>query len=210
MSIVASFAPVAAAALLTPSGGDYGVYHCDEAASWDGQFQARAVSRFEAVFVDQRTNEYRLDWSRAPREAPRVKVEWLQLPLGLETLPAPDKLDFGFDLPRRLQGGTILLIPTEGELLQIPAKKPALTYSKYSKQVWVSIADPAHRARLIESGGWRFAAIDSKGRVAAQGPINLPDRSGMEIRYRPLADGLRAKAAAYEKACTFEPQTETR
>lgn len=210
MSIVASFAPAAAAALLTPSGGEHGFYHCDVQAGWDSHFQASAVSRFDSGYADQRKNDYSLSWSSAPREAPLVRVEWSQLPLDLESLPAPDKLDFGFALPSRLKGGAVLLIPSQGELVQIPAKKPAVTWGKYSKQVWVSIADPAHRSRLVEPGGWRFAAIDSKGRIAAQGPINLPDRAGMEIRYRPLADGLRAKAAAFEKACTFEPQTETR
>jgi len=210
MSILASFASTAAAALLSQSVSDYGYYYCDDNVRWDGHYHASTVTRFEVGYENQRTNEYRLSWAPAPRDSPLVTVEWSQLPLNLQSLPPPDKVEFGIKMPRRLQGGTILLIPPEGELLQLPAKKPAVSYLKYGEMAWVSITDPAQRGRLIERGGWRFAAIDSKGKVAAQGPLNLPDRAGMEIRYRPLAESVRAKAAAYETACQFEPQTETR
>lgn len=204
MSMLASFA-----ALLSPTDGGYGYYYCDDNVRWDS-YQASAVTRFEVDYAMDRTNEYRLSWLPNPGESQLAHVEWARLPLGMESLPSPDKLEFGIRLHRRLKGGTVLVIPGEGELLQVPVKKPAVSYRKYGKLLWVEIADPAQRARLIEQRGFRFAAIGPNGKVAAQGAIDLPDRAGMEIRYRPLAQSLRDKAAAYEKACTFEPQTETR
>lgn len=210
MSILASFAPAAAAALLTPSGSGEGYYLCGDFVRWDGGYHASAITRFEVGSEGQRTNEYRFTWRPDPSDTSLVALEWSWLPLAVDSLPPPDHISFGIRTPRSLKGGTILLIPAEGELLPLSVAKPAVTYSKSSGRVEVRITDPAQLARLIERGGWRFAAIDSKGKVAAQGPIKLPDRAGMEIRYRPLAESLRAKAAAYETACTFEPQTETR
>jgi hypothetical protein len=206
MSILASFA-----VLLSQADAGYGHYYCEDNARWDNSYQAMAVTRFEVGYANERKNELRLSWSPVPTESPLATVEWAGLPLETESLPPPDKLEFGIRLPNRLKGGTILLIPAEGELVQVPVKKPAVTYRKYGKMLWVQIADAAQRGRLTQrGGGWRFAAISSEGRVAAQGAVDLPDRSGMAIRYRPLAQGLRDKAAAYEKACIFEPVTETR
>jgi hypothetical protein len=210
MSTLATFANIAAAALLSPSGPVDGYYNCEDSVRWGSHYQATATASFAVGYEDRTTTRYRLTWAPEPSQAALAAVEWSSLPRDVESLPAPNELGFGIRMPGRMQGGTILLIPSEGELIQVPVRKPAVRHLKNMGTTWVTITDPAQRARLIEHGGSRFAAIDSNGKVAAQGPINLPDRKGMEIRYRPLAESLRAKAAAYETACIFEPVTETR
>ena len=210
MSILASFASGAAMALLWQGGPEEGYYRCEDSVRWGSYYRATATTSFAAGFADRRTTRFQLSWAADPSHVSIVSADWPRLPLNTESLPPPDILSFGIKTERRLQGGTILLIPAEGELLTLPVKKPAVRNLKNFGTAWVTITDPAQRSRLIERGGWRFAAIDSRGKVAVQGPINLPDRAGMEIRYRPLADSLRAKAAAYETACQFEPMTETR
>lgn len=210
MSTLASFVPIAAVALLSPSGPGEGYYRCDDSVRWGSYYQATATTSFEVGYEDRRTTRYQLSWAPEPSQASLVSVNWNQLPLDVQSLPPPDDLGFGIKVPSRLRGGTILLIPAEGELLPVPVKKPLVRHLKGFGTAWVTITDPAQRAQLTERGGWRFAAIDSNGKVAAQGPIHLPDRKGMEIRYRPLAESLRTKAAAYEKVCQFEPATETR
>ncbi len=210
MSTLASFVPVAAAVLLAPSGSGDEYYFCEDDVRWGSHYRATANTRFAVGYEGERTTQYQMTWAQGPSEPTLVAVEWSRLPLNMESLPPPDELAFGIKMPRRIQGGTILLIPADGELLPVPVQKATVTYHKPIATTWVKITDPAHRSRLLERGGWRFAAIDSKGKVAAQGPLNLPDRAGMEIRYRPLAASLRAKAAAYESACHFEPPTEMR
>lgn len=209
MSTLASFAPVAAAALLSPSGGGPGSYSCDEHTRWGSYFQASATTSFEAGYEDQRRTRLQVTWAESPAHAANVSVSWSSLLPDVESLPPPDELSFGITT-RPLRGGTILLIPKEGELIQLRVKKPAVRNLKNMGTSWVRIEDPAQRARLIEGGGWRFAVIGANGKMTAQGPIHLPDRAGMQIRYRPMAETLRAKAAAYETACQFEPQTEWR
>jgi hypothetical protein len=207
MSTLASFAPLAAAALLAQPDSGEGYYRCEDSARWGSYYQATAITY---VTGGRPTTRYQFGWAAGPRDAALVSANWRVLPRDAQSLPPPDELGFGMKMTGRLQGGTILLIPPEGELLQVKVNKPAVRHLKSFGTTWVTITDPVQRAGLFERGGWRYAAIDSRGKVAAQGPINLPDRSGMEIRYRPLAESLRAKAAAYETACIFEPMTETR
>lgn len=209
MSILASFSPAIAAAMLSQPGAGDGYYRCDDSVRWGSYYQASATTIFGAEDEDRRTARLQLSWLPDPSGASLVSATWARLPWKVESLPAPDELGFGIRT-ERLRSGTILLIPPQGEVLSLPVKKPAVRNLKNSGTAWVTIADPVMRSRLTESGGWRFAAVDSAGKVAAQGPINLPDRAGMEIRYRPLAESLRAKAADYDKACVFEPETDFR
>lgn len=148
---------------------------------------------------------YEVAWSRYGRGVADLIVKWKIADPSMSALPDPESLYFDFPMESRLRGGTILLVSPRGTH-QIRVRKPDVHFIgggfHYES---VTLRDPAVLARLARGGPWRFIAVDGRGRLAAEGPLNLPPWEELEGRFAALKPTLDKDFAAHDSACRAFP-----
>jgi len=134
-----------------------------------------------------------------------LSVRWTIADPAAVSLPEPKSLYFDFSIRSRLRGGAVLLVSAR-ETLAIPARKPAVDYigGGFDAEA-VHVEDPATLAKLAGGGPWRFVALDGRGRLRAEGPLNFPDREEAERRFASLKAVLDKQAASPDSACEVVP-----
>jgi hypothetical protein len=151
---------------------------------------------------------YEVSWSKYGKGVAELTVRWTIADPSISSLPDPKSLYFDFPLESPLRGGAVLLVSSQ-ETLLFAAKKPAVEFIGGGfRDEAVYVVDPSALTKLTRGGPWRYLAVDGRGRLRAEGPLNLPGWEEMERRFAALKAELDKKASAPDSACEALPNNE--
>jgi hypothetical protein len=199
-----SYAALLVAAASPPGPEESSHYLCQATARW-GHHAAWLNRTVDPQEEGPNDTNYQVSWSKYGKGVAELIVGWTIKGPAPPSLPDPDSLYFDFPMRSPLRGGTILLVSSD-ETVSIRAKKPAVHFiGGHFHSEAVHILDASLRTRLARGGPWRYVAIDGRGRMRAEGALNLPGWAEMERRYSDLRAELDKNAAEPDSACLVIP-----